>query len=331
MASPRRRRRTVPAVPPRSRPCCLVLRTSRFFPEADDHKVVAGDLRRRQCEGERVPPSARRSRRRRERASAGRRRAPAIGFGRYIISATTPFLPEDLLDLRVNAPGVVRRRVPAMRPSTRVAAGRCFRASIGCMSTIAPAASWGGGRAMTSPHHRQRLTSGGRLPRARWRGSIGAKGYHAERLPTGLTRSNEGNRAVRMALFTVTVRSRSRPRSVSRRRHALVCSFGGLEAGMSIRAFSRRGFLRTTVATTAITTFGPPGRPYLSLAADRPAITHGLQSGDASIKSGVIWARADRPARLTFEIATSDKFNNLVRAVESRRAPGNRLCREGAD
>ena len=39
-------------------------------------------------------------------------RAPLIGFGRYIITATTRFLPEDLVDLRVNAPLVVRRRVP---------------------------------------------------------------------------------------------------------------------------------------------------------------------------------------------------------------------------
>src|SRR5262249_13821846 len=39
-------------------------------------------------------------------------RAPLIGFGRYIISATTPFHPDDLLDLRVNAPEVVKRRVP---------------------------------------------------------------------------------------------------------------------------------------------------------------------------------------------------------------------------
>ena len=38
--------------------------------------------------------------------------APAIGFGRYIISATTPFVPDDLCDLRANAPLVVGRRVP---------------------------------------------------------------------------------------------------------------------------------------------------------------------------------------------------------------------------
>jgi UDP-glucose 4-epimerase len=39
-------------------------------------------------------------------------KAPLIGFGRYIISATTPFRPDDLLELRVNARQVVRRLVP---------------------------------------------------------------------------------------------------------------------------------------------------------------------------------------------------------------------------
>jgi UDP-glucose 4-epimerase len=39
-------------------------------------------------------------------------KAPLIGFGRYIISATTPFQPEDLAELRRHAPRVVGRRVP---------------------------------------------------------------------------------------------------------------------------------------------------------------------------------------------------------------------------
>src|SRR4029077_8420835 len=39
-------------------------------------------------------------------------KAPSVGFRRYIVSATTPFLPEDLPDLAADAPGVVRRRGP---------------------------------------------------------------------------------------------------------------------------------------------------------------------------------------------------------------------------
>jgi phosphodiesterase/alkaline phosphatase D-like protein len=34
---------------------------------------------------------------------------------------------------------------------------------------------------------------------------------------------------------------------------------------------------------------------------DRPLITHGLQSGDVTADSAVIWARADRPARMLVE------------------------------
>ncbi len=40
-------------------------------------------------------------------------RAPAVGFAKYIISATTPFARHDAAELRKNAPLVVRRYVPA--------------------------------------------------------------------------------------------------------------------------------------------------------------------------------------------------------------------------
>ena len=40
------------------------------------------------------------------------KKAPLIGFGRFIITATTPFKLDDLRDLRVNAPQVVKERVP---------------------------------------------------------------------------------------------------------------------------------------------------------------------------------------------------------------------------
>jgi nucleoside-diphosphate-sugar epimerase len=39
-------------------------------------------------------------------------KALSIGFGRYIISATTPFHRDELVDLRADAPQVVRRRIP---------------------------------------------------------------------------------------------------------------------------------------------------------------------------------------------------------------------------
>jgi UDP-glucose 4-epimerase len=42
-------------------------------------------------------------------------RAPLIGFGRYIISATTPFTSGDLVNLRTNAPVVVERIFPEFK------------------------------------------------------------------------------------------------------------------------------------------------------------------------------------------------------------------------
>ena len=92
---------------------CLVLRTSRFFPEEDDcdairetyddDNVKANEYLYRRVDLEDVVSAH----------LLALVRAPSIGFGRYIITATTPFLPDDLFDLRVNAPlVVVRRRIP---------------------------------------------------------------------------------------------------------------------------------------------------------------------------------------------------------------------------
>jgi alkaline phosphatase D len=78
---------------------------------------------------------------------------------------------------------------------------------------------------------------------------------------------------------------------------------------------SRRRFLAAAAASTAISAVGGVAKPYLSRAADRPLITHGIQSGDVSADSAVIWARADRPARMLAEVATSDSFKTIQRAV----------------
>ena len=90
---------------------CLVLRTSRFFPEEDDRKEV-----RQQYEDANVKANEFLYRRV-DLADvvsahlAAMEKAPAIGWGKYIISATTPFEREDLVDLRTQAPAVLRRRV----------------------------------------------------------------------------------------------------------------------------------------------------------------------------------------------------------------------------
>jgi len=91
---------------------CVVLRTSRFFPEQDDNpatresyedgNVKANEYLNRRVEIADVV----------EAHLLAIKRAPTIGFGRYIISATSPFQRDDLAELRTNAAGVVKRKFP---------------------------------------------------------------------------------------------------------------------------------------------------------------------------------------------------------------------------
>jgi alkaline phosphatase D len=76
-------------------------------------------------------------------------------------------------------------------------------------------------------------------------------------------------------------------------------------------ALTRRRFLTTAASSGALVAVGGIAKPALSRAADRPVITHGIQSGDVSVDSGVVWARADRPSRMLVEVATSDSFKTI--------------------
>ena len=88
----------------------IVLRTSRFFPEEDDDQAArdayaddnskANEYLYRRVAIEDVV----------EAHLLAAERAPAIGFGKYIISATTPFRPEDCARLSLDAPAVARDR-----------------------------------------------------------------------------------------------------------------------------------------------------------------------------------------------------------------------------
>ena len=48
--------------------------------------------------------------------------------------------------------------------------------------------------------------------------------------------------------------------------------------------------------------------PSISRAQARPIFTHGVQSGDVDMTSGMIWTRTDRPAQVRMEIATTESF-----------------------
>ena len=87
---------------------------------------------------------------------------------------------------------------------------------------------------------------------------------------------------------------------------------------MSVRidgSLTRRQLLVAGASATALASLGTIARPAISHAADRPLITHGVQSGDVSIDSAMVWGRADRPSRMLVEIATTDSFKDLRHAV----------------
>jgi alkaline phosphatase D len=71
------------------------------------------------------------------------------------------------------------------------------------------------------------------------------------------------------------------------------------------RGISRRRFVQQTAGAAALVAM-----PYLSRAADRPMVTHGVQSGDVNADSGVVWARADRPSQMLVEVATTESFSD---------------------
>jgi nucleoside-diphosphate-sugar epimerase len=91
---------------------CVILRTSRFFPEADDRKEIreayadanakVNEFLYRRADIEDIVTAH----------MLAFQKAGSIGFGRYIVSATTPFSITDLAELHNNAPAVVKRYVP---------------------------------------------------------------------------------------------------------------------------------------------------------------------------------------------------------------------------
>jgi UDP-glucose 4-epimerase len=90
----------------------VVLRVARFFPESDDRDEVRAaytdaNIKANEYLHRRVDIS--------DVADAhllAVDKAPAVGFAKYIISATTPFVPSDLAELTQDAPSVVARLFP---------------------------------------------------------------------------------------------------------------------------------------------------------------------------------------------------------------------------
>jgi len=85
------------------------------------------------------------------------------------------------------------------------------------------------------------------------------------------------------------------------------------------RAWTRRQFLVRSSSSLAIASLATP---RLSRAADRPQIASGIQSGDVSDGSAMVWARADRPARMQVDYSTVESFRTIL-ASDSRDALQN--------
>jgi alkaline phosphatase D len=84
------------------------------------------------------------------------------------------------------------------------------------------------------------------------------------------------------------------------------------------RAWTRRQFLVRSTSALAIASLA---KPSISRAADRPQIAGGIQSGDVSDGSAVIWARADRPARMQVEYSTVESFKTIIASASRDALP----------
>lgn len=163
---------------------CIVLRTSRFFPEDDDDRTArltyddanlkVNEFLYRRVDIEDVVSAHR----------LAMQMAPMTGLGRFVISATTPFTRDDLDELRKDTPSVVRRHAPcyeseyrrrgwSMLPAIdRVYVNQLARAQLGWQ----PRYDFG------VVIDRLRAGAEFRSPLAR---AVGSKGYHAEIFPEG--------------------------------------------------------------------------------------------------------------------------------------------------
>jgi nucleoside-diphosphate-sugar epimerase len=155
---------------------CVILRTSRFFPEVDDDleiraafapgNVKLNEFLYRRADIEDVVSAH----------LAGAERAGEVGPGPYIVSATTPFGRDDLADLARDAPSVVARAAPASQAVYARLGWRMFP-QIGRVYVNAAARAdlgW-------TPKHSfqsmlERVAAGG-PPMSELATAIGAKGY----------------------------------------------------------------------------------------------------------------------------------------------------------
>jgi UDP-glucose 4-epimerase len=157
----------------------LILRTSRFFPEPDDRDEVrtayldlnlkVNELLYRRVDLEDAVRAH----------LAALDRAPALGFGRYIISATTPFTRADAAALHADAPAVVARLFPDYPEVYARRGWRMLPAIERVYDNARARRDLGWAPRFDFRHALDRLARG-EDPRSDLALAVGAKGYHAE-------------------------------------------------------------------------------------------------------------------------------------------------------
>ena len=163
---------------------CIILRTSRFFPEEDDREetrktyddanVKVNEFLYRRVDLEDVVSAH----------LLAIEKAPSIGFGRYIVSATTPFTPEDLIDLRANAPLALKRKVPEYEPEYARRGWKMFP-RIDRVYVNERARNQLGWRPRFDFNYILDRLKAGTDPRSALARTVGSKGYHSRKFAEG--------------------------------------------------------------------------------------------------------------------------------------------------
>ena len=156
----------------------VVLRVSRFFPEADDRDTVratytdanvkANEYLYRRVDIQDVVDAH----------LLAVAHAPAAGFAKYIVSATTPFTRGDLAGLGQDAPAVVRRLFPDQEAEYALRGWSMFP-TIDRVYVNERARAELGWRPRYDFRHVLDQLIAGQDPRSPLAHAVGAKGYHA--------------------------------------------------------------------------------------------------------------------------------------------------------
>lgn len=163
---------------------CLALRTSRFFPEEDDSREIRESYEDANAKANEY------LHRRVDIADIvdahllAAQKAPELDFERLIISATTPFLKEDLELLRRDAPSVLKRRVPAFEAVYQELGWKMFPTldRVYVNERARSVLSW---RPKYSFETVLKALADGRDPRSELARTVGSKGYHDQSFDEG--------------------------------------------------------------------------------------------------------------------------------------------------